>query len=69
MKIIKETSTRDGKTRLTVELGAGERVIAIRENMLYRLGQPMEDDVVQAYIISEATPVYWCSIEQKWRDA
>jgi len=66
MKVIKETEAR-GKRRITVELDEGETLVALRDEGHYRLGYP-HDDVVAAHVVTEAVPVMWCSLEQKWID-
>lgn len=69
MKIIKdEIATLKRSRRVTVELAPGEAVMFIKEGCYYRLGGQVED-IVQGHVITEAVPVYWCSIEQKWERA
>lgn len=66
MNII-STTDRHGKRRVTVELEAGEELLAVKSGSHYRLGHPVED-VVTGNIISECTPVMWCVVTQKWVD-
>lgn len=77
MKIIKYTPRPNGVTRLIIELQPDEGVRAITkgktllqldEDDHYRLGQPMSDDVIAGHILANSKRVYWCSIEQKWRE-
>lgn len=66
MKITRQFKTdRDGKRKVVVELSPGEKLVSVRENAHYRLGQPM-DDVVSGRILSDMVVVHWCSIGQKW---
>lgn len=63
-----EVATLKRGRRVTVELEPNERLISIKDDDYYRLGGQVED-VVRGHIITEAYPVYWCSITQKWEDA
>ena len=63
-----EAATLKRGRRVTVELEPNERLISIKDDDYYRLGGQVED-VVRGHIITEAYPVYWCSITQKWEDA
>ena len=66
MKIIKdEIATLKRGRRVTVELQHGEKLIAIKEESFYRLGEQL-NDVVHGGIISESAEVAWCSITQEW---
>lgn len=64
MKIVNEKMEGD-KRLVTVELDKDEELMAFRDDAFYRLGQPL-DDVVLGHIITDAAPVAWCSISQKW---
>lgn len=84
MKIIHSRPNKDGSVNVTVRLAPGEKAIIgggacwpiaahVRPVMVntrhhYRLGGQV-DDVVASHVLTEAVPVYWCSIEQKWVDA
>jgi predicted ATPase len=65
MKTIKETTTKAGKRRITVELDHDEKIVAVREDCHYELGYPLED-IVQSHIIADAKSVTWCPLEQRW---
>lgn len=76
MKIIKDVQFKDYR-RVTVELSdgediqaycAGESLAIINLNAHYKLGEPMQDDVIAGHILADATRVTWCSIQQKWVD-
>ena len=68
MKITKDFTRKDGIRTVTVQLAAGERLMAFNEDSYYRLGGQL-DDVVGGDCIIGSPCVYWCSIEQKWVDA
>ena len=68
MNITKDITRKDGVRTVTVQLAAGERLMAFKEDSYYRLGGQL-DDVVGGYCITEGCRVVWCSIEQKWADA
>lgn len=69
MKVIKDTPISDRKgragRRVTVELDAGDKLIAISPDAMYRLGYPHED-VVSGHTLADAVLTTWCSLEQKW---
>lgn len=56
---------KPGVSRVTIEIGDGEKILAIRSNSHYELGHPL-GDVVSSHIIAEAIEVQWCSVSQKW---
>ena len=67
MKTVRETTTKAGKRQVTVELDAGETLIAVKEDAYYELGEPLHGDVLDGHILANVQRVSWCSIEQKWR--
>lgn len=67
MKIIKTATTRKGARQITVELEPGEVLRAIDPSRLYRLGQPLQDDILNGCQLTEAQAVTWCVVEQRWR--
>ena len=67
MKVIKDFTRKDGVRTVTVQLAAGEKLMAFNEDSYYRLGGQL-DDVVGTHCIAEGNRVVWCSIEQKWMD-
>ena len=68
MKITKDFTRKDGVRTVTVQLAAGEKLMAFKEDNYYCLGGQL-DDVVGGYCIIDSRRVVWCSIEQKWVDA
>jgi hypothetical protein len=66
MKVIKdEVATLKRHRRVTVELVPGETLIAINDRLHYQLGEPL-DDVLPGHMLSNAVPVYWCPVAQRW---
>lgn len=66
MKTLSESVARaNGKRRLVVELEPGEKLMAVRDDAFYRLGEPL-DDVIAGHILADATRAQWCSVTQKW---
>lgn len=65
MKVIKELRTRNGTRRVTVELDGDERILAVRPNAYYRLGDPVSD-VMIGHVMEGAVEVSWCSVDQQW---
>ena len=54
-----------GKRRVTVELDAGESLIALNDDKLYMLGEPWDDEVLYGHTLLASVEVTWCSVEQK----
>ena len=65
MKITKERTDKRGKRIVTVELNAGEQIMAFNPDAHYRTGYPIED-VISGHIILETVHVTWCPLEQCW---
>lgn len=66
MKTLSErVATTTGKRRVMVELEPGEKLMAVRGDAFYRLGEPL-DDVIAGHILADATRAQWCSVTQKW---
>jgi len=65
MNITKERTDKRGKRIVTVELEAGEHIVAFNPNFHYRTGYPLED-VVGGHILLDSEHVTWCPIEQRW---
>jgi hypothetical protein len=65
MKITKDYTRKDGVRTVTVQLAAGEKLMAFKEDSYYCLGGQL-DDVVGGYCIIDSSRVVWCSIEQDW---
>ena len=68
MKVIKDHTRKDGIRTVTVQLAAGEKLMAFKDDSYYRLGGQL-DDVVGGHCIIEGERVVWCSIEQRWVEA
>ena len=66
MKIIKRTLGKNNKWSCVVELDDGEVLMAVYKDAHYRLGYPLQDDVVRTDHIQNIEQVEWCVIEQKW---
>lgn len=65
MKIVKSV-TKNGVKRVTVDVQPGEQLVAVEPSQHYRLGYPLDDQVIHANHIQDAVLVTWCSAEQKW---
>ncbi len=63
---IRSETTRGKKRRLIVELDADEHLVAFRADDFYKLGYPLDDEVVRGDNLIDATPVTWCVVSQKW---
>lgn len=65
MKIISTRAIGPKTTRFIVEVDNDEKLMVFHPDNHYKLGYPVEDIVI-GDIITQATPVRWCSLEQKW---
>jgi hypothetical protein len=62
MKVLKAVPVKNtSRVRITLEVDSSQKLVAIRPEAYYRLGQPLED-VVSGDLITEAEQV----IGQKW---
>lgn len=66
MKTIRQTTKPNGVVRMTIELAPNEKLVALKDDSYYKLGEPMKDEVFAGHILADATPVYWCSLLQNW---
>lgn len=66
MKITGKRINRHGKEVLTVEIDAGEQLMAFRDDRFYRLGEPLDEEIVYGHNITGAREVEWCTVSQKW---
>jgi hypothetical protein len=68
MKIIKHAQRPGGVQRFILDLQPDEKIIVVKDDAHYKLGEPLHEDVMAGHILADAKPVYWCSLEQKWID-
>ena len=66
MKLIREKQVK-GKTRVTVELSPGGKLIEVCEDGHYKLAYPVED-IVGGHVVLGCRQVTWCSASQEWVD-
>jgi hypothetical protein len=66
MNITRTKPGENGSRFVTVQLDPGEKLIAIRDDASYRLGEPLDDTVVRGCQITEAKEVTWCVASQAW---
>lgn len=65
MKILKQTTLKNGKVKLTVEVDPNENVVAVDALGYYISGYPLEE-VVYGSTILALKRVTWCEVEQRW---
>ncbi len=70
MKIIYTKSLKNGKRHVLVELTKDEPLPTpgILDDNHYRLGEPLQTEVVAGHILNQVRPVCWCSVSQEWVD-
>jgi hypothetical protein len=68
MSSVKRKLLADGSRQLTVTVTKEESLLQVSNTGFYRLGSQL-DMIVPAQAIIDFTQVYWCHLEQKWRDA
>jgi hypothetical protein len=66
MKVLNEKTLKSGARRVTVEIDPSEKLLAIREGRFYRLGYPLDSEIVEGHHLTLAIPVSWCVIGQEW---
>lgn len=66
MKTISSKQLKNGKFRTIVETDADECIQAVRNDSHYKLGYPMDDQIVASHILQGLDEVSWCSYSQKW---
>ena len=71
MKIIHTKLLKNGKRHLLIELEENESVPSPtkKDDAHYRLGEPLQTEVISGHILNQAQPVYWCSVTQEWVDS
>jgi hypothetical protein len=66
MRIVRTKELKD-EIELTVRISRKEKLLAVDESSLYKLGYPIED-IVPSHVVAESVPVVWCPTEQRWVD-
>ena len=71
MKVINTKQLKDGRVRMTVTLERGEAlvgqtVLSLDEDAHYKLGYPMDNEVIHGAILAQARKTHWCSLTQEW---
>lgn len=75
MKVVNTKQLKDGRVRMTVTLERGEALAAhpvgqtalsLDEHAHYKLGYPMDDEVIHGAILAQASKTRWCSLSQEW---
>ena len=71
MKIKHEKVLKDGRIHVLIELGPTEAfpTEAIKDSAFYRLNYPMDDQIVEGFILNKPVRVHWDSYSQKWIEA
>jgi hypothetical protein len=54
-------------TKKVLYLKEGEEVVIVKKDHYYRLGYPVLDIVLGEKLLY-SKEVYWCEVEQNWRD-
>ena len=68
MKIKHEKVLKDGRIHVLIELGPTEAfpTEAIKDSAFYRLNYPMDDQIVEGFMLNKPVRVHWDSYSQKW---
>ena len=71
MKIKHEKVLKDGRIHVLIELGPTEAfpTEAIQDSAFYRLNYPMDDQIVEGFMLNKPVRVHWDSYSQKWIEA
>jgi hypothetical protein len=70
MKLLHTKTLKDGRTHHLVELAKGEELslVAVPANSYWRLGYPLEDQIVESHHIKQIQRTVWDAYSQKWVD-
>lgn len=66
MKIISDKTNTKGVRRVTVEITANDRLMAVNEDRFYQLGGQV-NDVHRGHVLTETKEVYWDGLTQEWQ--
>lgn len=68
MKILHTKTLKDGRRHVLVELSKDEPnpSPSLDPKGFYKLNYPLEDEVIAGHLLTDLTPVHWCSATQKW---
>lgn len=70
MKVLHTKTLKDGRTHVLVELLKGEAntLTAIPPNRFWKLGYPLERQVIESHHLAEMQCVAWDAYSQEWVD-
>ena len=75
MEVINTKQLNGGRVRMTVTLErgevlaahpAGQTALSIDEDAHYKLGYPMDNEVIHGAVLAQARKTCWCSLAQEW---
>ena len=71
MKIKHEKVLKDGRIHVLIELAPTEAfpVACVKETAFYRLNYPLDDQIIEGYMLKDPQRVAWDSYSQKWIEA
>ena len=71
MKILNTKTLKDGRKHLLIEISPNEKPPepALESHKFYKLGYPMDDQIVEGYILQGLQRMHWDSYSQKWVEA
>jgi hypothetical protein len=70
MKIKHTKVLKDGRQHMLIELQPGEHLslLHVAPNSFFRLGYPLEDQIIESHHLTEFKRVAWDAYSQKWVD-
>lgn len=71
MKLLQKKLLKDGRTRITVEMDANEsthHLITVAPNSFWRLGYPLDDQIIESHHLTGIQRTAWDAYSQKWVD-
>ena len=71
MKILNTKTLKNGKTHVLIEIDKGELPPEMPNvpGAFYKLNYPMDDTIVEGYIMRNPQRMHWDSYAQKWVEA
>ena len=70
MKVLHVKTLKDNRRHALIELKLGEElpVAPLQATGFYKLDYPMDDTIIEGYMMKDPQRVHWDSYSQKWVD-
>lgn len=70
MKHLHTKTLKDGRQHILIELQAGEGtgLLHVAPNSFYKLGYPLDDQIIESHHLAQIKRVAWDAYSQEWVD-